>query len=122
MTEMEATSHNEQKPPNNGNSDTRLSKCKMGAEDKISSANVLRHMAEKREKVITKAEKTPHNKVSSAPGTDPQSDHSSCQQEVLAHKRKAVALKREGKLAEAREELRQAKLFEKSLEAKWNYL
>ncbi|XP_039141554.1 LOW QUALITY PROTEIN: uncharacterized protein LOC120278873 [Dioscorea cayenensis subsp. rotundata] len=36
--------------------------------------------------------------------------------EILAHKRKALALKREGKLAEAREELRQAKLLEKSLE------
>lgn len=57
----------------------------MGAEDKISSANVLSHMAEKRE-VISKAEKTPHNVVSSAPGTDPQSDHISCQQEVLARK------------------------------------
>ncbi|XP_073268576.1 uncharacterized protein [Populus alba] len=40
----------------------------------------------------------------------------SLQQEVLARKRKAVALKREGKLGEAREELRQAKLLEKSLE------
>ncbi|KAJ6828902.1 uncharacterized protein M6B38_358850 [Iris pallida] len=36
--------------------------------------------------------------------------------EVLARKRKAVALKREGKLAEAREELKQAKLLEKNLE------
>lgn len=36
-------------------------------------------------------------------------------QEVLLHKSKAVALKREGKLAEAREELRLAKLLEKSL-------
>lgn len=36
--------------------------------------------------------------------------------EILARKRKAVALKREGKLAEAREELKQAKLLEKSLE------
>ncbi|RWW21869.1 hypothetical protein GW17_00013952, partial [Ensete ventricosum] len=35
--------------------------------------------------------------------------------EILASKRKAVALKRDGKLAEAREELRQAKLLEKSL-------
>ncbi|KAL3828383.1 hypothetical protein ACJIZ3_017185 [Penstemon smallii] len=36
----------------------------------------------------------------------------SLQQEILAHKRKALALKREGKLAEAKEELRQAKLLE----------
>ncbi|CAL5412071.1 unnamed protein product [Camellia sinensis] len=39
-------------------------------------------------------------------------DQSSVWQEILALKRKAVALKREGKLAEAREELRQAKLLE----------
>ncbi|XP_028098168.1 uncharacterized protein LOC114297889 [Camellia sinensis] len=39
-------------------------------------------------------------------------DQSSVRQEILAVKRKAVALKREGKLAEAREELRQAKLLE----------
>ncbi|KAL3010928.1 hypothetical protein AAZX31_07G172700 [Glycine max] len=37
-------------------------------------------------------------------------------QEILAHKRKAVTLKREGKLTEAKEELRQAKLLEKGLE------
>ncbi|KAG6515506.1 hypothetical protein ZIOFF_025929 [Zingiber officinale] len=36
--------------------------------------------------------------------------------EILSRKRKAVALKREGKLVEAREELRQAKLLEKNLE------
>ncbi|XXG83131.1 hypothetical protein AAC387_Pa10g0960 [Persea americana] len=106
-----------QKPPNSGNSDTRISKRKMGAEDEISYANAPSHMAEKREKRITKAEKTPHSDVSSAPESDPQSDHSSRQQEVLTRKRKAVALKREGKLAEAREELRQAKLLENSLEA-----
>ncbi|KQK00082.1 uncharacterized protein LOC100846633 [Brachypodium distachyon] len=36
--------------------------------------------------------------------------------EILLHKRKAVAFKREGKLAEAREELKLAKLIEKRLE------
>ncbi|XP_047948330.1 uncharacterized protein LOC125194252 isoform X2 [Salvia hispanica] len=41
---------------------------------------------------------------------------SSLQQEILAHKRKAVAFKRDGKLAEAKEELRQAKLLEKGVE------
>ncbi|KAJ9680295.1 hypothetical protein PVL29_019573 [Vitis rotundifolia] len=45
-----------------------------------------------------------------------QKNKSPLQQEILAHKRKAVSLKREGKLAEAREELRQAKLLEKNLE------
>ncbi|KAH7287311.1 hypothetical protein KP509_32G049500 [Ceratopteris richardii] len=36
--------------------------------------------------------------------------------EVLAHKRKALALKREGQLTEAKEELKKAKLLEKQLE------
>lgn len=40
----------------------------------------------------------------------------SIQEEILIHKKKAVALKREGKLAEAKEELKQAKLLEQSLE------
>ncbi|XP_057961481.1 uncharacterized protein LOC131153291 isoform X2 [Malania oleifera] len=45
-----------------------------------------------------------------------QTIQNSLRQEILAHKRKAVSLKREGKLADAREELRQAKLLEKSIE------
>jgi hypothetical protein len=44
------------------------------------------------------------------------SSQSSVKQEILGHKRKAISLKREGKLAEAKEELRQAKVLEKSLE------
>ncbi|XP_065877462.1 uncharacterized protein [Euphorbia lathyris] len=43
-----------------------------------------------------------------------QNNQNPLQQEILARKRKALALKREGKLSEAREELRQAKLLEKS--------
>ncbi|CAB4275892.1 unnamed protein product [Prunus armeniaca] len=45
-----------------------------------------------------------------------QSNQTALRQEILAFKRKALALKREGKLTEAREELRQAKLLEKHLE------
>lgn len=45
-----------------------------------------------------------------------QNHENSLQQDILAHKRRALALKREGKLAEAKEELRQAKLLEKSME------
>lgn len=45
-----------------------------------------------------------------------QNDGNSLQQDVLVHKRRALALKREGKLAEAKEELRQAKLLEKRME------
>ena len=45
-----------------------------------------------------------------------QNDQNTLRQDILAHKRKAVALKREGKLTEAREELRHAKLLEKHLE------
>ncbi|CAL0331440.1 unnamed protein product [Lupinus luteus] len=48
---------------------------------------------------------------------DPASQYNlSLREQILARKRKAVALKREGKLTEAREELRQAKLLEKNLE------
>lgn len=43
-------------------------------------------------------------------------DQNSLKDEILMHKRKAVALKREGKISEAKEELRQAKLLEKRLE------
>ncbi|KAF3789591.1 Vacuolar sorting-associated protein 27 [Nymphaea thermarum] len=44
-------------------------------------------------------------------------DQVSPRQEILAHKRRAVALKKEGKLAEAKEELRHAKILEQGLEA-----
>lgn len=46
----------------------------------------------------------------------PGNQTSPLKQQILAHKRKALAHKREGKLAEAREELRKAKLLERSLE------
>ncbi|KAF0901716.1 hypothetical protein E2562_006190 [Oryza meyeriana var. granulata] len=42
--------------------------------------------------------------------------HDTLKDKILFHKRKAVAFKRDGKLAEAREELKQAKLLEKRLE------
>ncbi|KAK8546767.1 hypothetical protein V6N13_093810 [Hibiscus sabdariffa] len=45
----------------------------------------------------------------------PQNNQDSLRQAVLSHKKKALALKRDGKLAEAREELQQAKLLEKTL-------
>ncbi|KAJ4831751.1 hypothetical protein Tsubulata_025521 [Turnera subulata] len=54
--------------------------------------------------------------TNSAPEVSSTNNKNSLRQEVLIRKRKAVALKKEGKLAEAREELRQAKLLEKSLE------
>ncbi|KAB2060450.1 hypothetical protein ES319_A10G018400v1 [Gossypium barbadense] len=44
-----------------------------------------------------------------------QNSQDSRRRAVLSHKRKALALKRDGKLEEAREELRQAKLLEKSM-------
>lgn len=57
---------------------------------------------------------TTHEHVS-PPSVSPDNQKSP-QQEILAHKRRALALKREGKLAEAREELRKAKLLERNLE------
>ncbi|RLM80180.1 uncharacterized protein C2845_PM12G18740 [Panicum miliaceum] len=49
---------------------------------------------------------------------DPQKTHGddTLKDEILLHKRKAVAFKREGKMAEAKEELKLAKLLEKRLE------
>ncbi|RCV07055.1 hypothetical protein SETIT_1G213300v2 [Setaria italica] len=49
---------------------------------------------------------------------EPQKTHGddTLKAEILLHKRKAVAFKREGKMAEAREELKLAKLLEKRLE------
>ncbi|KAK8971795.1 hypothetical protein V6N11_081492 [Hibiscus sabdariffa] len=44
-----------------------------------------------------------------------ENNQDSLRQAILSHKKKALALKRDGKLAEAREELRQAKLLGKSL-------
>ncbi|XP_019170113.1 PREDICTED: uncharacterized protein LOC109165694 isoform X1 [Ipomoea nil] len=66
----------------------------------------------KREEKVN-ADKKPSNAIQQ---TTPQSDLNLLHQEILAHKKKAVALKREGKLTEAKEELRQAKALEKRLE------
>ncbi|OMO62583.1 Tetratricopeptide-like helical [Corchorus olitorius] len=55
--------------------------------------------------------------TNSVQGFSSQNSEDSLRQAVLSHKKKALALKRDGKLAEAREELRQAKLLEKSLAA-----
>ncbi|XP_073138993.1 uncharacterized protein [Henckelia pumila] len=56
------------------------------------------------------------HELTSSQAADTQLHFSSLQTEILAHKRKAVTLKREGKLAEAKEELRKAKLLEKRVE------
>ncbi|KAK8524377.1 hypothetical protein V6N12_029243 [Hibiscus sabdariffa] len=53
--------------------------------------------------------------VSSVRGFTSQNSQDSLRQAVLSHKKKALALKRDGKMAEAREELRRAKLLEKSM-------
>lgn len=54
----------------------------------------------------------------SASPTAPQTQD--LQQQILSHKRKALALKREGKLAEAKEELHLAKLLERKRELEGN--
>jgi hypothetical protein len=81
-------------------------------EDLGSKDNVT---TEKRE-MVHSDEKLNIYKANPVQGYASQKNDSSLHQEILAHKRKALALKREGKLTEAREELRQAKLLEKSLE------
>ena len=71
---------------------------------------------QKREEMADDDKKPSISEVNSGQAFASQKNKSSLQQEILVHKRKAVSLKREGKLAEAREELRQAKLLEKKLE------
>lgn len=72
---------------------------------------------------LEKPDEIPHahdepftNELTSSQAADTHPHFSSLQTEILAHKRKAVTLKREGKLAEAKEELRKAKLLEKRVE------
>ncbi|XP_057862321.1 uncharacterized protein LOC131070726 isoform X2 [Cryptomeria japonica] len=55
-----------------------------------------------------------HNSKANSPGIEFASSIDRTQ--VLAHKRRALALKREGKLGEAKEELKKAKILEKQLE------
>ncbi|KZV46775.1 myosin heavy chain, non-muscle-like [Dorcoceras hygrometricum] len=69
---------------------------------------------------LYKSEEIPHDaddpfthESTSSQAADTQLHFSSLQTEILAHKRKAVTLKRDGKMAEAKEELRKAKLLEK---------
>ncbi|KAF3666799.1 hypothetical protein FXO38_08936 [Capsicum annuum] len=71
---------------------------------------------EKPEEVAQSDEKSCICESKNAQEANSQLDQNSLRQDILAHKRKAVALKREGKVAEAKEELRQAKLLEKRLE------
>ncbi|KAL2343916.1 hypothetical protein Fmac_005201 [Flemingia macrophylla] len=65
---------------------------------------------------VTDAIEKPNMKESNAVQDFTSQHQLTLRQEILARKRKAVILKREGKLAEAKEELRQAKLLEKGLE------
>ncbi|KAL4563124.1 hypothetical protein LXL04_027157 [Taraxacum kok-saghyz] len=51
-------------------------------------------------------------KVTESTGPVDSADSGTVQQQIMAHKRKAVSLKREGRLAEAKEELKLAKLLE----------
>jgi hypothetical protein len=82
------------------------------SQDPIYKSNVV---TQRIKEVTNVDEKTNTNQSNAVPDYASQDDLS-LRQEILAHKRKAVALKREGKLTEAREELRQAKLLEKRLE------
>ncbi|XP_057421843.1 uncharacterized protein LOC130715743 [Lotus japonicus] len=65
---------------------------------------------------VTGADEKPNISEPNSIPDNASQDQLSLRQEILAHKRKAVAFKREGKLTEAKEELRQAKLLEKRME------
>ncbi|MQL86593.1 hypothetical protein Taro_019128 [Colocasia esculenta] len=81
-------------------------KTKLNEGESAGTSNAV----DKKQTVVTTTERIPSNEADASQGFDYLSE------QILARKRKAVALKREGKLAEAREELRQAKHLEKSLE------
>lgn len=88
-------------------------------EHKLGSANSAQgyknsDTTQKRE--VTDAIEKPNINESNAVQDYASKHHLTLQQEILAHKRKAVTLKREGKLTEAKEELRRAKMLEKGLE------
>ncbi|CAL1397697.1 unnamed protein product [Linum trigynum] len=80
-----------------------------------SSVKVMDQVGSSRNEQATDRSKDHSHVPSSVPSSSSQEEESSVQQQVLARKRKALALKREGKLAEAREELRQAKLLEREI-------
>ncbi|KAF7843087.1 Hepatocyte growth factor-regulated tyrosine kinase substrate [Senna tora] len=82
----------------------------------LKQGNYKSNVTDNRRVELTDAHETSSGSQATADQDYASKNHVSFHQEILAHKRKAVALKREGKLMEAREELRQAKLLEKSLE------
>ncbi|KAJ4703297.1 Vacuolar protein sorting-associated protein 27 [Melia azedarach] len=109
------------KPDDKRNSGSHISSTARSSAQLDSSSNLCEDLGSKNdvktEKIVVNAYENPHvHEANSAEGFVSQNSQTSLRQEVLAHKRKAVALKREGKLTEAREELRRAKLLEKSLE------
>ncbi|CBI23522.3 unnamed protein product, partial [Vitis vinifera] len=80
------------------------------------SGNIMDLLTGDEEEMVDADRKLHVSEANSGQAIASQKNKSSIQQEILSHKRKAVSLKREGKLAEARDELRQAKLLEKNLE------
>ncbi|XP_062087441.1 uncharacterized protein LOC133794250 [Humulus lupulus] len=85
-------------------------------EEHVPAARESSVRSEKQESTVVKDEKPHFSEASSVKEHVSQINEATLKQDILARKRKALALKREGKLAEAREELRQAKLLEKHLE------
>ncbi|XP_008798841.1 uncharacterized protein LOC103713621 isoform X2 [Phoenix dactylifera] len=82
----------------------------IGETEILSHGGSTLHMAQKKEINVATTDNSLAPVERLDHGTDALKDN------ILARKRRALALKREGKLAEAREELRQAKILEKSLE------
>ncbi|XP_075106449.1 uncharacterized protein LOC107831249 [Nicotiana tabacum] len=83
-------------------------------------ASKVTRTPEKPEEVAQLDEKPCTSESKTAQEANSQLDRNSLPQDILARKKKAVAFKREGKVAEAKEELRQAKLLEKRLEEEKN--
>lgn len=107
----ENTFHN---PPQKINSQRIQSDKKEGLLMDLGGSGLV--TVEEPKEMIRSNEKSRILDTNSAQENVSQNDANSLKQDILAHKRKALTLKKEGKLEEAKEELRQAKLLEKHLE------
>ncbi|KAL6207046.1 hypothetical protein ACLB2K_024291 [Fragaria x ananassa] len=86
---------------------------RLSQEDLIKRDDAIIH---KQEDTVVANEKRDAKEAHLVVGPSSQENESAIRQEIMSFKRRALALKREGKLTEAREELKQAKMLEKRLE------
>lgn len=104
------------KPEDKGNFGSDIYSLARSSVQMDSSTNLLGNLVQNDKREVIQANGNPLIHEANSEQVLASENQTSLRQEVFALKRKALALKREGKLPEAREELRQAKLLEKKLE------